>query len=56
VLAAGRGLLSVVGVLGSLYPAVTVLLARFVLHERLSRTQGAGVLICLAGVVALAAG
>jgi drug/metabolite transporter (DMT)-like permease len=56
VLATGRGLLSVVGVLGSLYPAVTVLLARFVLHERLSRTQGAGVLICLAGVVALAAG
>jgi drug/metabolite transporter (DMT)-like permease len=56
VLAAGRGLLSVVGVLGSLYPAVTVLLARFVLHERLSRTQGAGVAITLAGVVALAAG
>jgi drug/metabolite transporter (DMT)-like permease len=56
VLAAGRGLLSVVGVLGSLYPAVTVLLARIVLHERLSRLQGAGVAITLAGVVALAAG
>jgi drug/metabolite transporter (DMT)-like permease len=56
VLAAGRGLLSVVGVLGSLYPAVTVVLARFVLHERLSRTQNAGVLITLTGVVALAAG
>ena len=56
VLAAGRGLLSVVGVLGSLYPAVTVILARFVLHERLSRTQNAGVLITLVGVVALAAG
>jgi drug/metabolite transporter (DMT)-like permease len=56
VLAAGRGLLSVVGVLGSLYPAVTVLLARFILHERLSRSQNAGVLITLAGVVALAAG
>jgi drug/metabolite transporter (DMT)-like permease len=56
VLAAGRGLLSVVGVLGSLYPAVTVLLARLVLHERLSRSQNAGVLITLAGVVALAAG
>jgi drug/metabolite transporter (DMT)-like permease len=56
VLATGRGLLSVVGVLGSLYPAVTVLLARFVLHERLSRAQNAGVLITLAGVVALAAG
>ena len=56
VIATGRGLLSVVGVLGSLYPAVTVVLARFVLQERLSRTQGAGVLLTLAGVVALAAG
>ena len=56
VLAAGRGLLSVVGVLGSLYPAVTVVLARVVLHERPSRIQNAGVLITLAGVVALAAG
>jgi drug/metabolite transporter (DMT)-like permease len=56
VLAAGRGLLSVVGVLGSLYPAFTVVLARFVLGERLSRAQGAGVVICLAGVVALASG
>jgi drug/metabolite transporter (DMT)-like permease len=56
VLAAGRGLLSVVGVLGSLYPAVTVILARVVLHERLTRTQNAGVLVTLVGVVALAAG
>jgi drug/metabolite transporter (DMT)-like permease len=56
VLAAGRGLLSVVGVLGSLYPAVTVILARVVLHERLTPTQNAGVLVTLAGVVALAAG
>jgi drug/metabolite transporter (DMT)-like permease len=56
VVAAGRGLLSVVGVLGSLYPAVTVVLARFVLHERLTRSQGAGVVITLTGVVALAAG
>jgi drug/metabolite transporter (DMT)-like permease len=56
VLATGRGLLSVVGVLGALYPAVTVLLARGVLGERLSRTQGAGVLVTLAGVLAMAAG
>jgi drug/metabolite transporter (DMT)-like permease len=56
VLATGRGLLSVVGVLGSLYPAVTVLLARTLLHERLTRAQGAGVLVALAGVVALAVG
>jgi drug/metabolite transporter (DMT)-like permease len=56
VLAAGRGLLSVVGVLSSLYPAVTVLLARVVLDERLTRVQGAGVTVTLCGVVALAAG
>ena len=56
VLAAARGLLSVVGVLGSLYPVVTVILARLVLDERLSRSQTRGVLITLAGVVALAAG
>jgi drug/metabolite transporter (DMT)-like permease len=56
VLATGRGLLSVVGVLAALYPTVTVLLARVVLHERLTRAQDAGVLVTLAGVVALAAG
>ena len=56
VLASGRGLLSVVGLLAALYPAVTVLLARIVLHERLTRTQDAGVVLTLAGVVALAAG
>jgi uncharacterized membrane protein len=56
VLATGRGLLSVVGVLGALYPAVTVLLARALLHERLTRAQDAGVLVTLVGVVALAAG
>jgi drug/metabolite transporter (DMT)-like permease len=56
VLAAGRGLLSVVGVLGSLYPAVTVVLARVLLHERLTPTQNAGVVVTLVGVVALAAG
>ena len=56
VVAAGEGLLSVVGTLGSLYPAVTVLLARYVLDERLTRAQNAGVVAALAGVVALAAG
>jgi drug/metabolite transporter (DMT)-like permease len=56
VLATSRGLLSVVGVLGSLYPVITVLLARIVLDERLSRAQARGVLITLMGVVALAAG
>jgi drug/metabolite transporter (DMT)-like permease len=55
-LATGTGLLSIVGVLGSLYPAVTVVLARTLLHERPTRVQDAGVVITLAGVVAIAAG
>jgi drug/metabolite transporter (DMT)-like permease len=55
-LATTRGLLSVVSVLGSLYPAVTVLLARGVLHERVTRAQELGVLATLAGVVAISAG
>ena len=56
VIAVGRGLLSVIGVLGALYPAVTVLLARALLGERLTRVQDAGVLVTLAGVLAMAAG
>jgi drug/metabolite transporter (DMT)-like permease len=55
--AASRGgLLSVVAVLGSLYPVVTVLLARQLHGERLRRVQVAGVLGTLAGVALLAAG
>lgn len=51
-----RGLLSVVSVVGSLYPVVTVLLARALLGERLSALQGAGVLATLGGVLAITAG
>ncbi|MBV8064032.1 MAG: DMT family transporter [Actinobacteria bacterium] len=51
-----HGLVSVVSVLASLYPAVTVLLARFVLGERVQRTQDVGVLVTLAGVVLISAG
>jgi len=50
------GLISVISVLGSLYPVATVLLARFVLHERLVRIQQLGVAVALAGVVMLGAG
>jgi drug/metabolite transporter (DMT)-like permease len=50
VLASARGLLSVVSVLGSLYPVVTVILARVVLDERLGRWQLVGVAAAMGGV------
>jgi drug/metabolite transporter (DMT)-like permease len=51
-----HGLLSVVSVLSSLYPAVTVILARSVHAERLRRVQIAGVVGALAGVCLIASG
>jgi drug/metabolite transporter (DMT)-like permease len=55
-LATVSGDLAIVAVLGSLYPAVTVLLARVVDHERLSRVQQLGVVAAVAGVAMIAAG
>lgn len=55
-LASQRGFLSITALLGSLYPVVTVLLARFVLHERLLRVQVVGVVGALAGVALVALG
>jgi drug/metabolite transporter (DMT)-like permease len=54
--ASAHGLLSVVSVLASLYPVVTVLLARLLLGERVQRTQDAGVLAVLVGVVLITTG
>jgi drug/metabolite transporter (DMT)-like permease len=53
---ARRGLISVVSVLGSLYPIVLVVLARLVLKERIARPQLAGVAATLTGVALIAAG
>ena len=56
VLASQRGLLSLIAVVASLYPVMTVVLARGVLGERLSRAQAAGVVLALAGIALIAAG
>ncbi len=51
-----RDLLSLVSVLGQLYPVVVAFLAFLVLHERVSRPQLVGVGAAVAGVVLIAAG
>ena len=54
--AAAGGLLTLNAVLASMYPVATVLLARGVLHERMSAIQKAGVGLALTGVALIAAG
>jgi uncharacterized membrane protein len=49
--AARHGQLAVVGVLGSLYPVSTVVLARTIGHERLRAVQIAGLALAVAGLV-----
>ena len=55
-LASTRGYLSVVSVLTSLYPVVTVTLAAVLLHERIARAQGVGVVGALLGAALITAG
>lgn len=54
--ASREGLVSLVSVSSSLYPVVTVVLARAVLNERVHRVQELGVAAALGGVVLIAAG
>jgi len=49
------GSLAVVAVLSALHPLVTIGLARTLLHERITRTQTAGIAACVAGVLAITA-
>jgi drug/metabolite transporter (DMT)-like permease len=54
--ASTSGLVSITSVLASLYPIVTVVLARLVLRERVARAQEAGIALTLAGVALISAG
>jgi drug/metabolite transporter (DMT)-like permease len=54
--ASSSGLVSITSVLASLYPIVTVVLARLVLAERVARSQEAGIGLTLAGVALISAG
>jgi drug/metabolite transporter (DMT)-like permease len=52
--AAHFSMLAVAAVLVSLYPGVTVLLARLMLHERFSPAQRAGLGLCAMAIIAIA--
>jgi drug/metabolite transporter (DMT)-like permease len=54
--ASTQGLVSVTSVLASLYPIVTIVLARVLLAERVAPSQEAGIALTLAGVALISAG
>jgi drug/metabolite transporter (DMT)-like permease len=53
--AASIGFVAIVGVLGSLYPITTVVLAQVLGRERVARVQAAGVALALVGVALISA-
>ena len=55
-LASREGLLTLVGVIGSMYPASTIVLARVVLRERIARHQMTGLALAAASLVAVTIG
>ena len=55
-LATQSGYLTVAGILASLYPASTVLLAALVLHEKVHRAQGVGLGLCALAIALVAGG
>lgn len=55
VLAMGSGMLAIVAILSSLYPAATVILAALINSERLTPPQWTGVVFALTGIALIAA-
>ena len=55
-LSAQYGYLTVAGILTSLYPAATVVLAALVLHEKVHRAQGVGLGLCAVAIGLVAGG
>jgi drug/metabolite transporter (DMT)-like permease len=55
-MATTKGLLSLVSVISALYPAVSVILAAFILKERLRGLQFFGVALAIMGVTLISAG
>jgi uncharacterized membrane protein len=55
-LATQAGYLTIAGILTSLYPASTVLLAALVLHEKVHRAQGVGLGLCALAIGLVAGG
>jgi drug/metabolite transporter (DMT)-like permease len=51
-----HGLLSITGIIASLYPAATVVLAILVLRERVHRSQALGLALCALAVGLVAGG
>ena len=54
-LAANSGMLSIVALISSLYPAVTVMLSTIIIRERLNMIQSSGVALAIMGVMLISA-
>ena len=53
-LAVNRGLLSITSLLSALYPAITVVLAHFLINEKMTRTQVFGVIAAIFSMASIA--
>lgn len=54
--ASGHGDLAIVAVLSAMYPAITILMARLILQERMNRRQALGLLIAAAAIILVSVG